>query len=315
MSSEDKPPVPKFTTFDFQHKGLTIEGLYFTLQPGSLEPVMRVRITDGGGAGINGVVKLREVAEALRIDRNSGDGHLLQIVERSLRHVSQIRPGDRIPTEILDGTASWTVDERHRERMAISLAETLLGALGAGVAEGMLASGDAAMDRLKGVAETLCDRLELPKDRRGEAVERIERLVNELAFVEALRDHFRPLTDVPRQLRDIAKRNTGDTEFADQIATTQRLLKEQLPRLRALWDETFASVADPVAALKAVDKTVKRIRQRRDALHFESLRWGDLPATWKAVDTGSEEGAWQAGQLYRFMLRNFMQVKSWAGGG
>ncbi len=310
MTSDDAPPVPKFTTFAFQHKGLNIEGLYFTLQPGSLDPVMRVRMAD-----MDGVVKLREVPEALRIDPNSGDGQLLQIVERSLRHVAQIRPGDKIPTEILDGTASWTVDERHRERMAISLAETLLAAVGTGAAEGLLVSGEAAMARMKGVAETICERLGLPKDKRGEAVERIERLVNELAFVEALRDHFRPLLDVPGQLRDIARRNIGDTEFADQVATTQRLFKDQQARLRGLWEETFASVADPIAAMKAMDKTVKRIRQRRDALHFESLRWGDIPATWKTIDPASDEAAWQAGQLYRFMLRNFLQVKSWAGGG
>lgn len=306
--SVSSPPVLQYTNFAFAHKGLNLEGIYFTLSLGTLEPVMRVRLAD-----MDGVVRLRDVPRALDIDPDSGDAHLLQIVERSLRYVRQIRPGDKIPNEILDGTASWTVDERHRERMAINLAELLLKAVGTGAKPAVVGSGDAAMDRVREVAEAICARIGLPTERRSEVVERIELLINELSFVEALRDHFRPLADIPRHLRDIARRNMADTEFCNQINTTQRLLKEQHPRLKSHWEEAFASVKDPIAALTSIDSTVKNIRQRRDSLHFETMRWGDIPAAWNAVDPGSDEAADNSVRLYRFMLQNFMTIRSWAG--
>ena len=44
----------------------------------------------------------------------SNDAKLLDSVAKSLKYVKQIRPNDLIPQEILDGTASWSVEDRHR---------------------------------------------------------------------------------------------------------------------------------------------------------------------------------------------------------
>ena len=61
----------------------------------------------------------------------TGDGKLLGIVEKALRYVREIKPNDSIPHELLDGTASWTVEEKHRtiarNRLTIQLVSWLTG--------------------------------------------------------------------------------------------------------------------------------------------------------------------------------------------
>ncbi len=39
---------------------------------------------------------------------------MLEQVAQGLKFVRDIRPGDTIPRELLDGTASWSIDESHK---------------------------------------------------------------------------------------------------------------------------------------------------------------------------------------------------------
>ena len=71
--------------------------------------------------------------------------HLLDVVEKGLRFVHEIRPGDSIPSELLDGTASWRVEERHRRRARGRLMAQLI-AWTAG--EGLMTADDGAFEAL-----------------------------------------------------------------------------------------------------------------------------------------------------------------------
>lgn len=94
----------KPVAFIFQNKALTLEGSAFVLSPCSDRPVLKVDIGDE-----RGTIPLAAVKQTFGIASDSEDARLLQLVEKSLRFVRLIRHGDKIPSEILDGTASGHV--------------------------------------------------------------------------------------------------------------------------------------------------------------------------------------------------------------
>lgn len=299
------PPAGKPVAFIFKHKALSMEGTVFALHPTTGEAVMRVDLGDTRGS-----VPLAQVRTTFQIPAASEDARLLSLVEKSLRHVRIIRPGDRIPSEILDGSASWTIDDRHREMAYLKLSTALLSRLGveAGAAESEQAKG-----QIKERGDALARLVGLPEDRRQEVVDRVEMLANELAFIEALRDFWKPLFDLPRKLRDLGKQATLDREFSDEIRRVQGLLKSPVDETRAALDAVDERLADLAKALTEFERTVKLIRGRRDGLHARSLEWAPLLETWKAIRVERGEGALAVGPLYRFLAPRYLNTKVWAG--
>src|SRR5688500_12812168 len=91
-------------TFAFEHKLFAVPGGYFAPVKDTLEPAFHLPLGD-----LQGAVTLPTLRAEFAIAKESKDGQLLDIVERSLRFVKEIRPNDSIPHELLDGSASWAV--------------------------------------------------------------------------------------------------------------------------------------------------------------------------------------------------------------
>src|SRR5262249_30029122 len=113
------------THFVFDAKVFRLERAYFSLTHAN-EPIFHVLL-----GAINAALPLPTLRAEFNIDPDSSDGKLLDIVEKSLRYVKEIRPNDSIPRELLDGSASWTVEERHRiiaqSRLVVQLSSWLTG--------------------------------------------------------------------------------------------------------------------------------------------------------------------------------------------
>jgi len=300
--------------FTFDHPALRLESAFFTLQLGTREPIMRVRLGQ-----TDGTVPLRQVMATFDIKPDSPDGLMLRRVEAALRYVPTIRHGDTIPTEIVDGTASWSIDPKHKEMAALRIAGTLFRTIGRTDLAALEGDGDevaeAARRHVKDVAADIARRSGLPEDDRMAVVERVEALIGEFAYIEALRSYWKPLFDMPRKLREIVKLNQRDRDFTGQMATAQNLLKAPTQQTSKRLEEADRLVEDPFKAIRDHAKVLKRLRQLRDVLHGESLRWGDIPATWGGLRTTTDAAGSEALRLSRFLSTNFYNVKSWAGGG
>ncbi|MFM2044661.1 MAG: hypothetical protein RLY86_3237 [Pseudomonadota bacterium] len=295
----------KPVAFDFQHGVLTMAGSVFTWPAASDRPMLQVRYGD-----VCGSVSLDQVRTTFGIKADSPDGRLLSLVERSLRHVQSIRPGDRIPSEILDGTASWTVEDRHRDMAWLKLTTALLAQLG--VTNLTVAETEQAKAELRRSADVLAARIGLPPGSREEAVDRAERLAAELGYIEALRDFYKPLFELPWKLKEIQKANGRDQQITYDTKRTQELLKVPMGRIRAALDSVDARMADLVTALAEPDKTVKLIRSRRDVLHYQSMDWQAILTTWRTLRPATNEAILSIAELIRFLSLRFVQVKSWA---
>src|SRR5262249_21350490 len=100
----------KPTHFSFEHAVFSVKEACFTQSPANGDATYNVPLGD-----VRASLPLETVMASFGIAKNSTDAQLLQIVKNSLKFVKEIRPGDSIPSEILDGTASWKVEPHHRE--------------------------------------------------------------------------------------------------------------------------------------------------------------------------------------------------------
>ena len=120
------PAGPRNTHFDFQAKVFQAPGACFLLKGKDKEPMFAVDMGDA-----QGIVSLKDLRKTFFIAADSHDDKMIDRAAAGLRHVPDIRPGDEIPNEILDGSASWTVARRHnqiaRDRLQVQLISWMTG--------------------------------------------------------------------------------------------------------------------------------------------------------------------------------------------
>src|SRR5262245_20354361 len=131
MTKKEPPPPPvpdlkeprqafKATHFEFEHKVFSVQNSFFSVDANSGNATYYVPLGD-----INGVLTMSQLINGFNLG-GTKDEDLLKFVEQGLKFVKRIHPGDSIPSEILDGSASWSVDDRHR-MIAESRLRVLLG--------------------------------------------------------------------------------------------------------------------------------------------------------------------------------------------
>ena len=92
------PGDDRSRTFAFEHKLFAVEGCYFALIQNSEEVAFHLPLGD-----LKGAIALPVLRAELKLASDGTDSRLLDIVEKSLRYVKEIRPNDSIPHELLDG--------------------------------------------------------------------------------------------------------------------------------------------------------------------------------------------------------------------
>ncbi|MDE1147334.1 MAG: hypothetical protein PW843_12055 [Azospirillaceae bacterium] len=303
----DKTAKPNVKDFTFTHQALSLPNSFFTLSHG--EPVLQIDLGDA-----RGTIPVKQVAQMFSIAPDSTDGQLLGMVASSLKFVRIIHNGDRIPSEILDGTASWTIEARHRDLAFIKIGGSLLKAIAGAREHTALDESEEAKRRMREQAAEIASLVGLPPDRKQEVVDRVEVLANELGFLEALREYFKPVFDIGRKLREMQKLARGDRELDHQLRRIQTLLKVPVDKYREWFDEVEAGTGEAVAALKQFEGTVAMLRRHRDGLHFETLAWEDIPQRWKALDPAKDEAMFEISRLYRFLASRYLDTKVWFSG-
>lgn len=261
LDREPRAPDPA-RAFAFAHRVFAAPNAHFKLDEQTGEPVFAVDLGD-----LKAMLGFDTLRRSFAIAPASSDDRLLEAVARGLRHVRRIRPGDAIPAELLDGSASWKVEARHAAQAKARLA-------GAG----------------------------LPDDK-------LEFLVEELAYIEALRERVaraRGLVENLKRLRGSYKRERATL---DLIELAIRLLEPPV----AGYESHLAKIdAGAASAVPGFDRLVDLARATRDHLHAETMRWDNLLAAWAHPDperSPAEERKIAAAS--RFAARHFPAVEEW----
>jgi hypothetical protein len=302
------------THFAFQHKIFTVDRSYFSLTHDTHEPVFHVPLGD-----LNAALTLATLRIEFGIEPDSADGKLLAMIEQSLRYVQEIRPYDSIPCELLDGSASWSVEERHRQiahsRLAVQLSawvnkEEIIITDPSQLEQ--LADDPATKARVQKGISDIAEKIGIGHERRQEVVDKIDLFARELSYIEALRELQGEVRMIFGNLTKLSKVYAKEKTVSEEIVRVLQLLRVPITDLDATFAMVDAQTADIMSILMNYESQVNYVRELRDDLHFRLRSWHGLSVKWKTQDLiRSTESEALVKETYRFAAHNFPQQQSW----
>jgi hypothetical protein len=316
--AEDEGPPPVYTSdrsthFAFEHKVFSIKDAVF--RRGSTDEVLfHVNLGD-----LNCGVSLPSLRNEFGIAEDSNDGKLLQLIEKSLRFVKEIRPGDSIPKEILDGTCSWRVEPRHlkiaHNRMTVQLASWLSGGQSdindANQLEKIANDPETKLRVQKAFAEA-AEKIGLGRDRAEEVVGRFETLARELAYIEALRERFQHVRLIMVKLSEMAQYYKSERAITEELVRVQMLMRNPDAEFQNDFALVDAHTSEILNMLKKIDMQIAFIRANRDDLHYKLMKWDDLIARWEQTKVERSEAIENLMRAtYRFVAQHYPVRSNW----
>jgi hypothetical protein len=304
------------THFLFQSKVFSLPGGYFTLHEHT-EPVFSVHLGD-----VWGKIPFRTLRESFQIDEKSEDARLLGVVEKGLKYVKEIRPGDSIPRELLDGSASWRVEERHlniaRGRLTLQLVSWISG-------KEEMVTDPYELERIVEDPQTkvrvqeafskLAKQFGIPDDRKQEIVDKVDNLARELSYIEALRERYGHIQKMMVKLVHAKKMFRSDQQLANDIARMVALAKQPLAHFDDIFEQVAGQTAEVMAMLSTFDAQVAFIRRMRDDLHTLLMVWDEMIDMWDGNDPERDaETENRLKRTYQFLAKNFLISKVWQRG-
>jgi len=313
----DRKRGPRSTHFAFENKVFTVPGARFALTKGQRDPAFHVLLGD-----LQVALSLDTVRQEFNIKPDSVDAELLGVIERSLRYVKEIRPNDSIPREILDGSASWSVEERHRMiakgRLSLQLASWLAGEESVIVDLAQLeqlVEDPSTKSRIDQAFGDVAEKLGMGRARKQEVVDRIDDLARELSYIEALRDRYGEVKSIIEKLNGLVRAYRTDRTTTQEISRVRTLLMRPQQEFDSLFTQCDAMTGEILTVLKKYEATVEFVRNMRDDLHSKLMQWDDIIEIWKPVTPVKGEVQEKAiKDLYRFVAQNFPQRQDWKGG-
>ena len=302
------------THFVLQNKIFSVPGSYFAIADDTQVPTFYVPLGD-----VQGVLSLPQLISGFDIKPGSPDAAVLKTVEKALAFVRRIHPDDSIPSEIIDGTASWVIDDRHRvvaeSRLRVQMVTWLAGkeAEVHDITEILeLAQQPAIRGRVQEALAELAERIGLGRARKAEIAARVESLVSELSYIEALRDRMGAIRMVGIKLMQLGNLYSAERGFAQEIARVVTLIRKPIGEYEGQFRLIDAQTSGILNLIRDHSAQVAAIRQARDNLHKRFMIWDDLVPRWQdlAVEVSpSAEVLIRA--TYRLVVRNFPQDTRW----
>ncbi len=314
-SPQGSGPAPSESThFLFQHKVFGVAGSYFAIADDTQAPTFFVPLGD-----MQGVLSLPQLVSGFDIKPDSSDAALLRVVGKSLAFVKRIQPGDSIPRELLDGTASWAVADRHRmiaeSRLRVQLASWLAGkeADVHDLAELLkLADDPAIRDRVQDAVAELAEKLGIGRARKAEVLERVNRLARELSYIEALRDRFASVKMIGLKLVQLGNIYGPERGFSQEISRVLVLMRRPLGEYEGIFRQIDARTTGILNVFKNYEVLVAAVRQTRDDLHRRFMLWDELIVKWQELPVEMSPAAEALIRAtYRLMARHFPQSTDW----
>lgn len=309
-------PAPmRETHFDFQHKVFSLPAAFFAHDPTSKEPVLNILLGD-----LKATLPFNTLKDSFSIKDDSHDARLLVTVEKGLAYVKQIRPGEKIPGELLDGSASWSVEDKHRMiakgRLTVQLVSWLTGSemIVVDLEElEQIVEDPQTKERLKTAFHQIAESLGIKNANADQYVnDRIDDLTQELSYIEALRDRFKHIQALNDNLVKLLQIYRTDRTFCAEIQRMQGLLKKPLRHYDTIFEQADAQTGEIMGALRSFDATVNFIRKIRDDLRSRLMEWEDILQAWDGVPVERSQQIEQLQKMtYRFLASNFIETKVW----
>ncbi len=311
---EAPPPAAAPKVFAFQHKLFQAAGAVFEIDEATHEPCLSVDLGD-----VKANIDLDTICPGFKIPADSDDAQMLELVRRALAHVDRIAPGDPIPSEILDGAASWKISPHHllvaEGRITLSLL-TWIGELEGKAmtpAELMaLATDDGSKARMREAFAKLAEHMGLPASRKGEVLGRVGTLAKELAYIEALRERQHAIEMVRVKLREMRRQYQNERATAADIDRVLALIDPPVKRFATRFDDLDAQTGETANVIPNLARTIAFIRTARDEIRAEMRHWESTLDVWRQLPAQRGAKVERAiADLYRFLARYYPAEQTW----
>ena len=259
-----------------------------------------------------GTVTLPSLKREFEIGDDSDDGRMLALIAASLDFVGVLRPGDRLPAEVLNGGASWTAGSRYRALAAGRLQRQLVDWLEQmGGSAGSLGEDAGLRAELQAALNAAARALDVPGPQA--VLDMIEALAGELSYIEALRDVLlRRVRFMVRKVNHLGLRRTRDPVHQETMMQVQRLSEIAYRQLTDRFAELDAHSAEVLNALRSIDEERAHIRSTRDWLYRTSRAWAPILDEWARSGLVLDEFAWALlARTYQFLAPRYMPVTEW----
>jgi hypothetical protein len=301
------------THFLFDHKVFTLKGARFALTEDGSTPAFHVEL-----GTLVASLPLGTLRSEFSTHRDSNDGVLLAIVEKSLRFVKEIRPGDSIPRELLDGSASWSVEGRHRLRAKAHLWARAINTDETGGAKDDLLEAfverPETKTKLNAAAKEIATKLGYEMTAES-VLARIDDLGRELAYIEALQERCGEVLNIVPKVNQLARVYRSDRAIVDELSRIRTLMLKPIE----LYDGIFARLTKRQESIEEAighfHERVEFIREQRDDVHQSLMLWDPILTGWKTIEmTRCTESETKITNLYRFIARHYLTSQSWQQG-
>ena len=316
MQEETLEELGGSTHFAFEHKIFSIDGCYFAADRNGDKAKFLMPMGDEMAA-----IAVGSLRQEFGIADDSSDGQLLDIVAKSLKYVQEIRPNDSVPQEILDGSASWSVEERHRTaahaRIKIQLATLLTGREDQVIESDQieqLVDDPEIKRRVQEAFRLVAEKLGLPPEKKQEVINKIQQIGHELSFIEGLRERFKSVTDIPPKIVRLSKFYGNQTATWEELDRVRILLREAIEDIETVFDMVDAQTCEILTVLRSFDLHIEHIRDARDDLHRRFMDWDEIIEPWQS-EAGTERSdavEQLIRQSYRLLAQKFPQTQEWA---
>lgn len=307
----DKPGDPS-THFIFSHKLFSIKDCKFARNGADKMSCFYIPMGEQIVA-----IELAKLQQEFNIPVESIDAALLLRVEKGLNYVKEIRPSDSIPREILDGSASWSVEEHHKETAVARLNMELIFWITGfreempPLAEMKKMQADAeGRGQIKDAHTKLAQLLKLSEAKVSRL--RAEDISRETTYIEALRERSSKVAEILQKINAFASAFKKETTLVAELMRMQDLMRRALKNI----GEKFAKVDNgqkEITKVMADPKTyITLIREMRDAVHIELKKWDDWFIRWADVKIERNEDTEKMfRKFYQFLAENYMEQQSW----
>ena len=290
---------------------------------------VRFRRSDTDGTPIMAIVLGEREAQlplaALRrqfgIDDSSPDGRMLDLIGSALDYVPVLSPGDKLPSEVLTGEASWRPSPKHFKlattRMYLNLVAWLAPSSTWARAERdeitllRLADDEALLMQVNALAIPAAHHLGLPD--AATVLGRVGEVAGELAFIEALRQRLLGRVEAlcRRMAGILADRRRNAAAPSDTMEQVHRLAQSAFQQLNGRFDDVDAQTGEFGSLMRNIDSQRQFIRTNRDWLYRNQRIWDTLLGQWEGLGDDAKEVAALLGKTYQFLAPRFMPTKQW----
>lgn len=309
------PGMSANTHFNFHHKVFSVDGSYFSAEKGGVDARFNVPMGD-----LTASIPIDSLRREFGIAGDSEDGRLLTSVSYALKYVNVVCVHDAIPNELIDGTASWSVDDRHRLisrcRLAYQLVTWVMGD-----EEGKTELADFIRQienpeikaKIREAIEKMAQELGITEDAVGTIERRLGILAHELSYIEGLRDRFREIQEIEATVEDMAAVDGQGQRILEESERILVLLPLAYKRIESEFDVMFKQCENIVKMLGKLKTYVDLIRKVRDNIRVELQTWNEVVENWHAYT--AKKGKLSAAQItertYHFLAQNYPINQIW----